>query len=282
MATVLGSAIQNLRDLGLTYTQARIYLAVLSDNPCTFYRISKLTGIARSEIYRETVYLEQAGLVEKSLDRPAFVKAIPVEIALKNFVKWKKRECEERISKLESSLIEFVRFNMPQVKSNRELSPDEIEFSLISTKQAIVTKIKSMIEEAEAEVFLRYLPRKMCTFLGFCNDSINAALRKQVNVRLMTKNEELNDGFIRTIQSTIDVNNRTFEVGYISYVPFGLTVIDKKQLLIETTTEDFFSKKPMLWTDNQLLVSILIKDLYQPLLNCSYRIKPESQPLLTF
>jgi sugar-specific transcriptional regulator TrmB len=276
----LGVATENLQDLGLTYTQARIYLAVLSDNPCTFYHISKLTGIARSEVYRETVYLEQAGLVEKGLERPATVKAMPIEVALKNFVKWKERECEERISKLESSFNEFMRFNVPKLKRNQKLSHDEVQFSLISTKQAILAKTESMIEEAEAEVILRYLPRKMCAFLDFCDDSINSALRKQVNINLLTKNEEFNEGFARTIQSTLGVNYRTFEVGYITNIPFGLTFIDKKQLLIETKTEAVFSEKPMLWTDNEILVSIMYENVYQSWLNCPSRLKPINQPLL--
>lgn len=285
---ILDDAVKNLRDLGLTYTQARIYLAVLSENPCTFCRISKLTEVPRSEVYRETIYLEQAGLVEKTLSRPTTVKAMPVEIALKNFVEWKKREHEEHISKLESALNEFVRCNRPLVKCNREIVPDKVEFSLISKRQAIIAKTKSMLEEAEAEVFLRYLPRKLCAFLGFCDGSFNAALKREVNVRLMTKEEGLHDGFTRAIQSAIDVNSRTLEVRCSSNIPFGVTIIDKKQLLIETTTEDFFSDKPMLWTDNQILLSILQRDFHKAWLNCPYRIElnhnsytPVSEPLLT-
>jgi sugar-specific transcriptional regulator TrmB len=285
----LNDAVKNLRDLGLTYTQARIYLAVLSENPCTFCRISKLTEVPRSEVYREAIYLEQAGLVEKSLSRPTTVKAMPVEIALKNFVEWKKRENEEHISKLDSALNEFVRCNRPLVKCNREIGPDKVEFSLISKRQAIIAKTKSMLEEAEEEVFLRYSPRKMCALLNFCDGSFNAALKKGVYIGLMTRNGALNDGLTRTIQAMTDVDDGTLDVRCASRISFGLTITDKKQILVETATDDSFSDKPMLWTNNQILLPILYQDFLKVWLNCPHKIdlnhglrKPTPEPVVTY
>jgi sugar-specific transcriptional regulator TrmB len=285
----LNDAVKNLRDLGLTYTQARIYLAVLSENPCTFCRISKLTEVPRSEVYREAIYLEQAGLVEKSLSRPTTVKAMPVEIALKNFVEWKKRENEEHISKLDSALNEFVRCNRPLVKCNREIGPDKVEFSLISKRQAIIAKTKSMLEEAEEEVFLRYSPRKMCALLNFCDGSFNAALKKGVYIGLMTRNGALNDWLTRTIQAMTDVDDGTLDVRCASRISFGLTITDKKQILVETATDDSFSDKPMLWTNNQILLPILYQDFLKVWLNCPHKIdlnhglrKPTPEPVVTY
>jgi sugar-specific transcriptional regulator TrmB len=269
----LDDAFKNLRDLGLTYTQARVYLAVLSESPCTFYRISKISKVPRSEVYRETMYLEDAGLVEKSLSRPIIVKAVPVEIALKNLVEWKKKEHEEHVSKLEKALSEFVSCNKPVVNCTRALCSDNVEFVLISKKQAIIAKTKSMLEEAEAEVTLRYLPRKMCSFLGLCDGAFNDVLKREVRVRLMTRDEGFNDGFTRVIQSTIDVDNKALEVRCASCIPFGLTIVDKKQLLVETAVEDFFSETPMLWTNNQILLQVLYQDFHNAWLNCPKRIE---------
>jgi sugar-specific transcriptional regulator TrmB len=285
----LDKAIKNLRDLGLTYTQARIYLAVLSENPCTFGRISKLTGVPRSEVYRETIYLEQSGLVEKTLSKPRTVRVMPVETALKNFVEWKKKEHDEHISKLECALNEFVRYNRPLAKCNCEMGPAKVEFSLISKRQAIIAKTKSMLEEAEEEVFLRYSPRKMCALLNFCDNSFNAAFKKRIYVALMTRNGPLNDGLTRTIQAMTDVNDETLEVRCASRISFGLTITDKKQVLVETAADDSFSDKPMLWTDNQILLSILHQDFLKTWLNCPYKIdlnqslrKPANGPMATY
>jgi sugar-specific transcriptional regulator TrmB len=270
---VLDAAIRNLQDLGLTYTQARIYLGVLRRSPCTFSLISKLTGIARSEIYRETAHLEQAGLVEKGLGRPTIIKAIPVSIALQNLVMYKRKEYEEQIEKLDISLNEFLKFNLPQIKSNQNQLQDEKEFSLFATKQAIIAKTKSMIEEAEAEICLRYLPRKICSFLSLCEGQFIDILRRKVNVRLLTTSEEFNEGFINMIKSTMDINKNPLEVRYTSNIPLGLTIIDKKQVLVETTVEDLLSEKPMLWTNNHLLLKMLYQDFNNSWLQAPQRIK---------
>ena len=270
---VLDAAIRNLQDLGLTYTQARVYLAVVRRSPCYFSVISKLTGIARSEIYRETAHLEQAGLVERGLGRPTIIKAIPVSIALQNLVMYKKKEYEEQIEKLDNSLNEFLKFNLPQIKSNQNPLQDEKEFSLFATKQAIIAKTKSMIEEAEAEICLRYLPRKICSFLSLCEGQFIDILRRKVNVRLLTTREEFNEGFANMIKSTMDINKTPLEVRYTSNIPFGLTIIDKKQVLVETTVEDFLSEKPMLWTNNHLSLKMLYQDFNNCWLQAPQRIE---------
>jgi sugar-specific transcriptional regulator TrmB len=260
MVTVLDAAIKNLRDLGLTYTQAKVYLAVLSESPCTFYRISKVSQVPRSEVYRETKYLEDAGLVEKSVSRPIIVNALPVEIALKNLVELKRGEYETYLSKLEKASREFVSCNKPRVKCNPERYHDNVEFMLISKKQAIIAKTKSMLEEAETEVCLRYLPRKLCSFLSLCDGSLNDVLSRKVSVRLMTRDDGFNDGLGHLIKSTIGLDNGALEVRYSSHMPFGLTIIDKKQVLVETAVEDFFSETPMLWTNSKLQLQMLYQD----------------------
>jgi sugar-specific transcriptional regulator TrmB len=262
MVTVLDAAIKNLRDLGLTYTQAKVYLAVLSESPCTFYRISKVSQVPRSEVYRETKYLEDAGLVEKSVSRPIIVNALPVEIALKNLVELKRGEYETYLSKLEKASREFVSCNKPRVKCNPERYHDNVEFMLISKKQAIIAKTKSMLEEAETEVCLRYLPRKLCSFLSLCDGSLNDVLSRKVSVRLMTRDDGFNDGLGHLIKSTIGLDNGALEVRYSSHMPFGLTIIDKKQVLVETAVEDFFSETPMLWTNSPLPLKILYQDFH--------------------
>lgn len=269
----LDAAVRNLRDLGLTYTQARVYLTVLSERSCTFCLISKLTGIARSEIYREVKYLEMAGLVEKSLGRPTIVKALPVDISLQNLVENKKKECEEYIKNLENSLNEFVRFNLPQTKRNQKLLPNNNEFGLIATKQTIIAKTKSMIEEAEEEICLRYSPRKICTFLALCEGSFTDILRRKVSVRLLTGKEGFNDGIAHFIKSTMNGDNGSLEVRYTSSMPFGLTIMDKKQVLVETAIEDFISETPMLWTNSQLPVKILYENFDNAWLKSYQRIE---------
>jgi hypothetical protein len=51
-------------------------------------------------------------------------------------------------------------------------------------------------------------------------------------------------------------------------MPYGLTIIDKKQVLVETAVEDFFSETPMLWTNSKLPLKILYQDFNNTWFNC--------------
>ena len=266
-------AIKNLRELGLTSTQAKVYLAVLSQGPCTFYCISKISKVPRSEVYRETMYLERAGLIEKSLSSPMIVEAMPVEIALKNLVDEKKRECKTYVSNLEKALKEFLSSNKPVANCNLKIRRNNVEFMLISKKQAIITKTKSMLEEAKAEVSVRYSPRKMCYFLSLCDWLFKGILKRNVGVHLITSDEASHSGFTRLIKSMKDVNKAALEVRYASRIPFGLTIIDKNQLLVETACEDLFSESPMLWTNNQIALQMLYQDFNNSWQSCSQKME---------
>jgi sugar-specific transcriptional regulator TrmB len=258
-----GDALKNLQDLGLTYTQAKIYLAVLKENPCNFRLISKVSGVARSEVYREIIHLEKAGLVEKTIDRPKIIKAFPMETALRNFVESQKRKVENQISNLESTLIDFVRHNCPRVnRIKNETNSDNAEFILLSQKKSIIAKLTSMLEEAEKEVLMRFMPKKMCTFLNLCSNAINDALEK-VNFYIITKKDAYEEGIVRTLKSIIDNKLVNLEIKCLSSIPFGIIIIDGKQILMETAPEDFFSARPMLWTNCQVMLSIMLRDFKQ-------------------
>ena len=83
-----------MEKLGLTRVQARIFLRVLKSGSTSFNEISSISGIARSEVYREMTKLENLGLVERSLGRPITITAIDIDQSLANLLKDKKRENE--------------------------------------------------------------------------------------------------------------------------------------------------------------------------------------------
>ena len=59
-------AVSGLSDLGFTEYEARIYLALLKENPANGYQLSKRTGVPRSMVYEALGRLHARGAVLKS------------------------------------------------------------------------------------------------------------------------------------------------------------------------------------------------------------------------
>ena len=254
-------ALKNLQDLGLTPTQAKIYFFVLRENFCNFSHLSKISKVARSEVYREIEYLERAGLVEKTLERPKIIKALPVKIALRNFVETEKKKLESNISNLEQVLIDFLSNNCPSVKPNFEENSNDVEFTLISSKNLILSKMMLMINEAKEEILVRSLPRKLCSGLQlFPAVSIFEALKSNVHLNVITENGLHSNLLIKTFQSNLKTKIRNMELRYTPKNSFGLIMVDRKQVLFETEPEEYFSGKPKMWTNCPVILSKIYED----------------------
>lgn len=257
-------ALKNLRDLGLTPTQAKIYFFVLRENCCNFSHLSKISKVARSEVYREIEYLEKAGLVEKTLDRPKIIKALPVTFALRNFVETEKKKLEASISNLEQVLIDFLSNNCPSVKPNFEESPNDTEFTLISSKNLILSKMMLMLNEAKKEILVRSLPRKLCTGLQlFPTSSIFEAVKSNVRLNIITENSLHSNLLFKILQSSLKSKIRNIEVRYSPKISFGLMIVDRKQVLFETEPDEYFSGKTKLWTNCPVILSKIHEDFEQ-------------------
>ncbi len=71
--------IQILVGLGLTTLQARAYLALSSLGYAQTKALSKISHIARQDLYRIMSSLQKQGLVEKTIRSPATFKATPMK-----------------------------------------------------------------------------------------------------------------------------------------------------------------------------------------------------------
>ncbi len=94
--------IDQLSALGLTEYEAKVYLALLSENPATGYQISKSSGVPRSMVYEALGRLEARGAALKSEDEKATLYT-PVSPAL--LLDRYEREARERAARLRAELL---------------------------------------------------------------------------------------------------------------------------------------------------------------------------------
>jgi len=84
--------IETLTKLGLTLNQARVYLALATQNQLSAREISKNAGITRQKVYRIIPQLLNKGLAIKQLTHPATYKATLPKNALHTLLEQRKRE----------------------------------------------------------------------------------------------------------------------------------------------------------------------------------------------
>jgi sugar-specific transcriptional regulator TrmB len=94
--------LEQLGALGLTEYEAKVYLALLSENPATGYQISKGSGVPRSMVYEALGRLEARGAALKSEDEKATLyRPVSPAVLLDRY----EREARERAAGLRTELI---------------------------------------------------------------------------------------------------------------------------------------------------------------------------------
>lgn len=131
--------ISSLVSLGLTEYEAKVYLALLKENPTNGYQLSKRTGVPRSMVYEALGRLHTRGAVFKSGDkRSTQYRPVPPDELLDRYEK----EHKQLIAELSEQLL--------------GLYESEYEDSLwtISERGAIFAYASQMISRGKEAVYL--------------------------------------------------------------------------------------------------------------------------------
>ena len=87
-----------LQEFDFTESEAKVYVALLENGPCTGYEISKQSGVARSKIYNVLETLTQRGVLTCSQEeKSTLYSAVPVE-QLTSAIR---RQIDKNLTKLE-------------------------------------------------------------------------------------------------------------------------------------------------------------------------------------
>lgn len=129
----------NLVQLGFTEYEAKVYLALLSENPATGYQLSKDSGVPRSMVYEALGRLERRGAVLETIDgRATLYRPLPPGTLLDQ------REEEHR------SLLADLREGLQSLYT---ATKDDYVWT-INNGPAVFSYAAQMIGEAQFEVFL--------------------------------------------------------------------------------------------------------------------------------
>ena len=250
------SELQILIDLGLTLKQARVYMALIKSGSSRISAISKISKVARPDVYKTLSKLQQLGLVEKIIETPLEYRATPMNEALSFLLKtkteqYKKVRAETRI------LLDTVKIKRPNSTNQLEVP----QFVLIP-KGRTIKRINTAIAQAQISMDLllswkRFSGGIISTFA----ESMESAWAKNVKIRFIIESPLKSKTAKQLIQFC---GEKPFcQIKFIRYCPtIVLGIYDKKEVFLIVKPKTDLSGSPALWSNNPSLIA-LAKDHFE-------------------
>jgi sugar-specific transcriptional regulator TrmB len=240
--------VSTLAELGLTVSQAKVYLSLAKAKNLTAQAISTISKVARPDVYRILVQLQEAGLVEKMMTKPEESHAIPIGKCVSILMQRRIRKTEE-LQKKALTLAQSLRRKTASEEPN-----EKFEFMLIHNRDAVYAKAEKMLTSAQECICFLGLTRRMFSWLSNCSPILEEALVRKVDCRMIMPQPETNHG-LAPLKTLGKYSN--FVLRLISGSPkAAFSVWDRKEVLITTSTVDTPFPASTLWSNNKGIVDL--------------------------
>jgi len=242
--------VQILMDLGLTFLQAKVYLALSKTEQARIKVISKTASIARQDAYRVMPTLEKLGLAEKLLTTPATYKGSSLKEGYYLLLQNKAREHLE-LQKKTTALIK----NLREEKDNTTPQEEEPQFVITSSKELLFRRFaeREKIVQTSIDIIGVWKDLRRTLFNRF--HDFKDALERGVRIRMITEKCE-NDKSLQRIMRTL-MEMHLFSIRYVSApIPVKTVIHDGTEVnMCIATSPD--SDVPSLWSNNPQFVKVM-------------------------
>jgi len=239
--------LEALMSLGLTYLQARSYLALTHFGQAEAKDIAKASEIARQDIYRIMPTLEKLGLAEKMVAAPILYKATPLKDGLAMLLHAKVTE--------QTLLRKRVKFllNNDQEGSFDAIIPEEsTQFIITSEKKLLVKKFQTSLLGARTCDLV--FPAFAWNFVMFnLSEEIGVAVTKGARIRIVTQESTISPLIYRKVE--ILRKHSCFQIRFTrSTIDFGIAIFDGGE--VNVCVSDNMLEVPSLCTNNPQFLKI--------------------------
>lgn len=222
-----------LMQLGLTKTQAKVYLTLLKLDVANARTLYKNTDVPRPEIYRSLDELQKMGLVEKEISTPLKFHAPPLELCIQ--ILMAKREQKYKEFKIEAR--EFLRkikkIKQPQSKKR------VYDLFMITGMQRIEQLITKQHSNVKKEVDILTTSTRWLRILEFCSEYYFKALERGVNYHVFVEDANNQIRYNEDACKLISNPNFHLKVGK-SPLKTNLAIFDQTE-----ATVNFFPSQPL-------------------------------------
>ncbi len=213
-----------LENLGLSFTQARVYLALIHLGRAKVGEIHKNSGVARQDIYRVLEKLHELGLIEKIICSPIEYVPLSLTEGISMLVKRKRTEFEEIAKKAEK--IKERGF------TSNSLEREVVSTEIIATveKDALNSRTRRIFKIAEQSI------EYVCKWSAFISGTMEVIEEFETITRRGVKGRTVAElpKYPLTIPKSIQklMYEQSLELRIVESIPFYvLGIIDKKEVI---------------------------------------------------
>ena len=236
-----------LVDLGLSLSQAKVYLVLAKTKKLTAYSIHSMSGVARPDVYRVLCELEQIGLVKKIISKPQNYLAVTADECVSTLLH-RRNEKTAQLKKDAKKLAEAMGEDAI-IHENDE----KFRFMIITGRNAVYTRFEKMFESVQENVCFLGLTRRALALFEHCLPSFEEALTREVDIRVIIPKPQR--GLWEPLKSLNKYPNCTVRLNP-EQPKTSFSVWDQKEILMTTSAIDTPTPPPILWSNNKSMVDL--------------------------
>ena len=241
--------IRVLSKVGLTPTQARVYLTLLKIGRANGRTISKQSRVARQEVYNILTVLLEIGLVEKMISSPAEFRAVPIQAGLSILMVNRARENKETEEKTKELLKKFASLQKD------ELTQDKDEFLLIPGRTMFFEKRKRALENISQSLSIITTEKRFAQAMQHLSESYQKALKRGVKIRVIAEKSADEEPFLKTVKEFIV--NPNFSLKYSDKaLKANIVIFDDSEAIVLVYPTLDLAESPALWTNHSGLIAM--------------------------
>jgi len=239
--------IQLLTKIGLTKTQAKIYLTLLKNGNVRARTLAEIANSPRPLVYRSLDELQKMGLVEKQINTPHKFVATPPEHALQILMQNK----FQRLEKLQDETNYFLRkFEKNQTRLPLKRNP---EFKIVDGRRRILQIIKTQHKMAQQRIHIITTFQRFYSALNCCFEECDKALQNGVEYRIVIGKNEGNTVSTENLQLLQAYPNFRLKLSCTTLIN-NLAIFDGKEATFNFIPSKSFNESPIIWTNHQSFI----------------------------
>jgi sugar-specific transcriptional regulator TrmB len=241
-----------LRELGLTYSQAKLYVTLLSfSEAATANAISTISNMARQDVYHVMNELQEIGLIEKVISNPVKFRAVPIADAT-SFLIGKRGDRTRALVEESTALLD----KFPS-KSSKTEAQTESQFILIPKGETLVRRVEKAIKADDSKIQVINPWQETIQWLFKLHEYFQEAIERGVKVFWITESQHQNpDSDTKIIDSLARTSG--FRLRTVAPpVSMKMSVFDFREVFVATNIGQHVAESPALWTNSPMMVELL-------------------------
>ncbi len=242
-----------ISNFGLTFNQAKVYLAIVQEGLVSAGKIAKISKIRREEVYRIFPSLEKLGLIIRIPGVPLKFRAVPIDDVLSILIKREKESAEKKIKDLSTEKDNFLK--KLELNSGKEVyEKEKDQFALLMSKEAINSRIALVFSKAKRNIDI---VDSSLNVILYPNESIKTILPADFKIRVITEPSNKNEQTLKLLNQSAWRN--TFDLRYLKNIPCELILANGSEAILCMNMKRDLPEKLALWTSNKELLDLLQK-----------------------